>query len=381
MIPLLEEGLAALGEDDVELRVRLLARLAGALRDELPRDRREALSRDAVALARRSGSLGALAYALDGRVPAIIAPDTLDECSVLADELREVAEQVGDGVRLAHGHLHWAMPRLMGGDVERIDEALDAINTIAEQLREPFLSFEVRAGQAALALTSGRLEEAEELIERAFELGESIKAEIAVPIYQLQRYSLADLRGKSEQLGPALEEIVEAHPARVVFRCALTHLHARCGHMSDAERLFGALAHDNFAAVPFDQEWLLATSYLAETAALLDDAQAAAELYSLLVPYASLSAADWPEAFRGSMSRYLAVLATATGAFDDAVEHFEAALAMNARMAARPWLALTQRDYAELLVARGGVEDRARAEQLLLNADVLGRELGLALHA
>jgi tetratricopeptide (TPR) repeat protein len=67
LIPLLEEGLRAIGEDDIELRARLLARLAGALRDEPSRDRRNRLSREAVELARRSGSATALAYALDGR--------------------------------------------------------------------------------------------------------------------------------------------------------------------------------------------------------------------------------------------------------------------------------------------------------------------------
>ena len=41
LVPLLEEGLAALAEEDVELRARLLARLAGALRDEHSRDRRD----------------------------------------------------------------------------------------------------------------------------------------------------------------------------------------------------------------------------------------------------------------------------------------------------------------------------------------------------
>jgi len=40
LAPLLEEGLAALVEEDVELRARLLARLAGVLRDEPSRDRR-----------------------------------------------------------------------------------------------------------------------------------------------------------------------------------------------------------------------------------------------------------------------------------------------------------------------------------------------------
>jgi hypothetical protein len=61
LVPLLEEGLAALAKEEVELRARILARLAGALRDEHSRDRRDRLSREAVEPARSSGDSAALA--------------------------------------------------------------------------------------------------------------------------------------------------------------------------------------------------------------------------------------------------------------------------------------------------------------------------------
>ena len=106
LVPLLEEGLAALAEEDVELRARLLARLAGALRDEHSRDRRDRLSREAVELARRAGNPAALAYALDGRLAAISAPDTVAECLALGRELREVAERIGDPERVVNALDH-----------------------------------------------------------------------------------------------------------------------------------------------------------------------------------------------------------------------------------------------------------------------------------
>jgi class 3 adenylate cyclase/tetratricopeptide (TPR) repeat protein len=53
LVPLLEEALAAVPEQHAALRARLLARLAGGpLRDEVDRGRRDALSREAVELAR-----------------------------------------------------------------------------------------------------------------------------------------------------------------------------------------------------------------------------------------------------------------------------------------------------------------------------------------
>jgi hypothetical protein len=116
-VPLLEEGLAALRDEDVELRARLLARLAGALRDERQRGRRDALSSEAVDLARRSGNPAALAYALDGRGAAILAPDTVAECLALGRELREVAERNRDTERVQAGHFHRFVVQVTLGDI------------------------------------------------------------------------------------------------------------------------------------------------------------------------------------------------------------------------------------------------------------------------
>jgi len=381
LVSLLEEGLAALSEEDVELRARLLARLAGALRDEPSRGRRDRLSREAVELARRTGNPAALAYALDGRIPAIIAPDTLAECLALAAELREVAEEIGDTERVVHGHLHHLIVQMVVGDVRELETGLNAMRRIAVELRQPSHLWEVRAGEATLALAAGRLAEAEELISRAFALGERAKPEIADPVYRLQRYMLCDFRGSLEEVEPTIRSLVADWPARPVFRCALAHLHARLRRLPEAKQALEDLGRDDCSALPFDQEWLFGMSLLAETSALLRDSDSAAVLYRLLIPWAALSAADWPEGIRGSVSRYLGILATTTERCEDAELHFDAALAMNARTGALPWLAQTQEDYARMLVARGRPDDRERARELLDAALATYREVGMEPYA
>jgi DNA-binding SARP family transcriptional activator len=137
LVPLLEEGLAVLADDDVELRTRLLARLAGALRDEPARDRRDKLSREAVKLARRTGNPAALAYALDGRAAAIMAPDTVAECLALGSELREVGERIGDTELIVQGHWHRIIVQVLIGEVSEAKADLEAMSRIAEELRQP----------------------------------------------------------------------------------------------------------------------------------------------------------------------------------------------------------------------------------------------------
>ena len=63
--------------------------------------------------------------------------------------------------------------------------------------------------------------------------------------------------------------------------------------------------------------------------------------------------------------------------WSEAVEHFEVALRMNAEMAARPWFAHAQYDYARALLRRGEPGDHGRAAELLTSAAASARQLGM----
>ena len=149
LVPLLEEGLAAVGGADVELRARLLSRLAGALRDEPTRARRERLSAEAVTLARRTGSLPALAHALDGRLYASIDADSIGECLALGAELCDVAGRAGDAERLVQGHMHQFVARVTLGEIEAASADLARAERLAEQLRQPAQRWQARGAAHA----------------------------------------------------------------------------------------------------------------------------------------------------------------------------------------------------------------------------------------
>jgi DNA-binding SARP family transcriptional activator/tetratricopeptide (TPR) repeat protein len=380
LVPLLEAGLGAVG-DDVELRARLLARLAGALRDEHARDRRDALSKKAVELARRTGNSAALAYALEGRVCAIIAPDTLDECIALASELCEVAEQIQDRERLVIGHDMSMTSQSMIGAVADAEAHQKAASRIAKELRQPAQLWLAISTDAAFALAAGRLQEAERLAGEAFALGQDAQPEMAIPVFRVQQYTLSDFHGRLQEVEATISDLVSDYPSRPVFRCVLAHTHARLGRHTEAKQALDELTKDDCAALPFDQEWLLGMSLLAETSALLGDEASAPILYELLSPWAAYNAADPAEAIRGSVSRYLGLLAATIKRWAEAEKHFEDALTMNRRMSTLPWLAQTQEDYARMLLARGKADDRSHAEKLLDEALAAYRELGMESYA
>jgi DNA-binding SARP family transcriptional activator len=377
LVPLLEEALQALGDTDPDLRARLLARLAGALRDEPSRDRRDALTRDAIQLARETRNASTIAYALGARAHAIAAPDSVGELLSLGNELCETAASIGDRERVAAGHAVRTLAMLLLGDLRAAEQERAVNNLLAEELKQVPQLWDAASTQALFALNAGRFAEATELSERAFALGARALPDTAIPIHVLHQYAVCDFSGGLESVEPAIRKLVQDYPARVVFRCALIHLHARIGQAHEAEGELKELAAGGFAAVPFDQEWLFAMSFLAEAAWLLSDAGSAALLYDLLLPWGGFNAVDQAEGMRGSIWRYLGLLAMLDERTDAARSHFEDALDANERMGALPWLARTQEDYARLLLATTEGDDPARAHELLERSLRTYRELGM----
>jgi DNA-binding SARP family transcriptional activator/tetratricopeptide (TPR) repeat protein len=378
LVPLLEEGLAAAG-DERGLRARLLARLAGALRDEHRRERRDALSREAVELARATEDPVVLGYALVGRAHAITAPDTVAEYLALADELRRVAVRIGDQERILAAHMLRIMGQHVLGEIAAAYTDLDAASAIAHELQQPSHLWEVGGVRAGLALAEGRFDEADALIEAALTVGEQAMPEAARSHHRMQRFILCDFRGGLEAVEPSIAELVAEHPTRPVFVCALAYLQARLGREVDAQPLLDEMARDELAALPFDQEWLLGASLVAEACLLLGDTASAEGVYRKLLPWQAMNAVDQSEGTRGSIARCLGQLATLLERWDDAVGHFEQALALNERMGFRPWLALTQSNFARMLRLRGGPDNRERAAALEETASATCNALEIAL--
>ena len=71
------------------------------------------------------------------------------------------------------------------------------------------------------------------------------------------------------------------------------------------------------------------------------------------------------------------MLASVIGDWAMAEKHFEAALAMDERLEAWPWLAHTRHEFAVARLARGARGDRATADSLLAAAVKTAQRLGM----
>ena len=349
-MPLLERAIAALGERDTALRVRLLARLAGGpLRDaSIPPERKRAVSQEALDKARRIGDPGTLAYALAGYNAANHSPDHTHMQVKLATELIEAAAEAGDFERLSEGHEHRGAALIELGDLPGAKADIAAMGRVADLLRQPSQEWFAAIYAAHLALLEGDTADAERLIEDARRAGEHVESWSAAVTYGLQLFVLRREQGRLGEVEDLVRRSVAEYPTYPIWRCVGALTAAELGHLSEAREDLDALAAGGFAALPFDEEWIVSVCLLAETATTLGEAEHASALYEMLLPYGDRVATAYPEISIGAVARYLGLLAAAIERWDDAERHFEQALELNERIGARSWLAHTRDDLARM---------------------------------
>jgi tetratricopeptide (TPR) repeat protein len=374
LVPLLEDALSTLGQEGSLLRARLLARLAGALRDEPSLEPRSSLSREAVEIARRLGDNDTLVYTLTSLFTATWGP-AIEELVVIADEVGRLAEETGsadavlDALTLK-GVVAWLT---LAADAETMDKEYDAL---AGRLGQAAPQWQGAMQNALWALFRGEFAVAEQLEEQALRSGDARSAD-ADCSYRLAMFIMRRAQGRLAEIEGLIRDAVDEYPGYRSFRCFIPVLEYELGREDAARRAFNELAENDFAALPPDCEWLFCLSLLAEVASYLQDHERAAVLYRLLEPYARVNAMAAGEAALGPVARYLGILAVTNSRWDEASGHFEDAIAMNARLGARPWLAHSQHDYARMLLARNQPGDRERARELLAECVSTYRELGM----
>jgi DNA-binding SARP family transcriptional activator len=383
LVPLLQDALAALPPEDSVLRVKLLARLAGALRELPSAASAPALAREAVEIARRLGEPATLAYALDGLYAGMRHPQHAAAWRAMADELVQVAEAAGAKERAWAGHQHRTGPMMLVGDLDGVDAELREMERLADELRQPAQSWALSLTQTMRALFAGRFDEAETLLERNRELGQRAQTpDITYVGARLQQlFLLRRERGGIDELDGPLRRYVSEYPERIVFRCMQVALWRETGRHREARGALEEFARDGFAELPTRQEWFFGAGLLAEACVQLGDRPRAAALYELLLPHAGCNLLNWVEVCAGSTSRYLGLLATAMSRWQDAERHFQAAIEMDRRTGGRPWLAHGQRDYASMLLARAEPGDLEHAVGLLNSARAGFDELAMYTHA
>jgi class 3 adenylate cyclase/tetratricopeptide (TPR) repeat protein len=379
---LLEAALRALGDSETPQRCRVLSRLGRALFSSHLPERATQLLRDASNLARRLGDRHTLLEALIcERITTAGRPCTEPQFSENRETLQEmlaIAEEIGDPheigqalVHSMHAFLEMADRAAYEAMFARYGELMQKHPTIAE-------SYNLFSNGAVRAILQGEFAEAEGLAERALEFGRDLMhGDVATGVYGVQMFTIRREQGRLAEVAPVLRRFLDDNPGDTAWRPGLALIASDLGFKEAARKAFEDLAVGGFA-FPIDAKWSLTVSYLAEVCARLGDVPRAEELYDLLLPYRDVTIiAPTATVCCGSAARYLGMLARVIGDWPRAEEHFEAALAMDERLEAWPWLAHTKYEAAAALLARGMPGCRVRADSLLAAAAEAAQRLGM----
>ena len=373
-VELLEEAIAALGEERPALRVELLAGLARALDFQGERRRGAIVRGNAVALARRLEDRVGLAKVL---VRSYWSRGTspLEEILAMLSEARDLAEELRDE-ELRTEAISWRVPTFVAlCDLDSARADVVALSEMAERTGQPFMNHVAAHYGSALALGDGRLAEAEALARRSEEWGRLLTGRDASGIFGIQMFSVRREQGRLAELAPATRILAGEASREGPWLPGLIALLAELGMEAEARRELERLATaglDGFRA----SLWQAGLAYLADAAAALGDERMAALVYPELEPLAGGNVmVGHLVACYGAADRYLGMLAATLGETERAEQHFERALELNRRMRAPTWVAHTAYEYGRLLAGRPG--GRPRAEALLGEAGELAARIGM----
>jgi class 3 adenylate cyclase/tetratricopeptide (TPR) repeat protein len=372
VVALLEEALAALDDTDSPLRARLLAWLGVELHFQPGASARcDALSREGVAMARRTGDRATLAFALCARNLAVMSLAFAEERLAAAEEAVVLAEELGDKTLAAFAHGYRFMALL---DLDRVADAKEALamtDAIGEEIRDPLLGQQNIFGRAGWARLEGDFEEAERLHRQAFMFGQEVGDATAAIAYFAPMLELRRMQGRLHEVAPAFEGAGAVFPILEELTTALLawiHGEART---PDAARYFQDIRPD--MPMPLMGEGAM-WSMLARVFFHYGDAEQAAWIYERALPHAAKNATVGANMCSGTVSHTVALMAATLGRREEAVGWFEDALR---RYETNGWSPLWAEATGQLAIVLAET-DPGRAEELAEDALAEAKRMGMA---
>ena len=383
---LLEEARAKLPEEDSHLRAMVTARLGlvGVYTTGVPApgllERSLDLSTEAVAMARRLADRSALGYALNARLHELWGIEPAPERLATANELGEIADDVGDDFLALHGYM-WRIRELLAqGDLDAVN---DVIGRYAARVTGPIHPLDAAYGYnvaAMMALIAGDIEEQESLGRKALEvaqphnkLAHGFFAALMVWTWW-QRDELAPLDTEIRAvIGQSPSDSPSAHAAQALA-------HAEAGATEEALARLHFLEDIGWHNVGNRSESVTLALAAAACGGLgIRARDTALHIYEEMRPYAGTAVVIRPPAVAclGPADYYLGLLAMTSGDLALSQVHFEAAVRLGSRMRSAPFVAAAEVELARALRRRHRGDEGERVAVLLRSAEESALRMGL----
>jgi DNA-binding SARP family transcriptional activator/tetratricopeptide (TPR) repeat protein len=327
---------------------RLQARLAVELYYAPDRTLSETHSASAVATARASGDVGALASALSARHVALWRPDRIEERLAVAGEMIAAAREAGDRHAELQGH-NWRVTDLFElGEMTAWREETAVHARLAQELDLPAFQWYTPLWAATEAILAGRYEDAERLSSEAERAGLQAGDRNAQLFAGMVRFCGQLEREAFDEIDiEFVEEKIANSPVGIAYRGAYAWILAGLRETERArEELHTAMKFMH----AFDANWLSLQTELAEASVLLQDATFAATLYDRLAPYAGRPVTSGRAACSyGAVDLPLGELAAVLGREADAARHLTEAIRLNDAFGFSVWRTHAERALSSLV--------------------------------
>jgi len=262
------------------------------------------------------------------------------------------------------------------GDISEVRRNQSKASRIASEVGQPILKWTSTFNNAWATLLSGEVERGELLVAEALQTGNDTGQPDTFSIYAVQ---LLNIRWYQGRLGELLEVVVQMakdNPGLSPARCAAARTLIEAGRDDEARTMLEDELSSEFSC-PDD---FLVPTYLegwARVASHLNNEPAANALYERLRCWPSLVVFGGPMVL-GTVSYHLGTLGTVLGRYDDAEAHFLQALEIHENLEAPFFIALTQLEWARMLLIRRASGDLVRAKTMLHDAKDLAEMHGFA---
>ncbi|HEV7524887.1 MAG TPA: BTAD domain-containing putative transcriptional regulator [Acidimicrobiia bacterium] len=378
-LPLLEEALGYIGDDDLLRRVQILNGIASDLYYSDP-DREGVLARDAVALAQRTTDPGARALAqLALHRWYTHQPEARRERLEIASEAAKVATRDG-GMHEVHLLVHRSLlaDLIENAMVAEFDALLDDYERSSAELGSPRDIYWASVLRATQATWRGDLDAGEQLARGAAMRGRELE-QTSVGAYILQRFVV---RFQQARLAEELTELREVGGAGSVFRAGAALPAVAYAELGQPERAVTVAIEtlgDDGSSLPRDVFWLAGVALFASVAATAGDQQLLRLVGEMLAPCADhVVVFGVGGAVLGSGHHWLGLVDAARGRRVPALEHLAEATAIAECIGAPYWVAEAKVAAARDRRTGGSSADEGEARHLLRDARLLAERGGYA---
>ena len=337
---------------DHPLQARLLAQLAVAAVESGRPDGGDRAAA-AVEAAERAGDPEILLEALSARHLSLVGPGTAAERLAVADRAAELGPGSASVIGELWAHLWRVDAHFEAGDLAAVDRDLREIRRIADHRHAPVARWHHLRLSATRSALTGDFAAARADTDAAFALARQIGDVSTYGMYFAFRTRLAMTRGSPDDLPDGLLQAVAASPPLPLIRATVPVVLALTGDRAGALAAFAEF-RTLPAVLPRALRWFPTMMLIGDVAVLLDDAEVAEQVLTLVRPLGRRIAGDGSGAVYsvGSNALFLGDLARVAGRQDEAMQWYAQAVTIDEVLGARPFTALARLGWAQAAVIR-----------------------------